>query len=93
MASQVFPVKLHLRRFSKNWPSSGDGGVTFTSRRNIMSNAKKTENTNVVSNETILKVTKEIAIKFIEVGKITPASFELSFSDIYATISKTVREK
>ena len=46
-----------------------------------------------VTDETILKIAKEIAVKFIEVGRITPATFATAFAGIYATIDKTVRKK
>lgn len=45
-----------------------------------------------VSDESILKVSKEIAVKFIEVGRITPASFGECFKDIYTSIETTVRK-
>ncbi|MBW6520254.1 MAG: hypothetical protein K0A99_04460 [Desulfoarculaceae bacterium] len=45
-----------------------------------------------VSDETLLKVAKEIVIKFIEVGRLTPATFEQTFESIYQTIKKTVRQ-
>ncbi len=44
-----------------------------------------------VSDETILKIAKEITVKFIEVGRITPTTFSSSFSCIYGAIDKTVR--
>ncbi len=44
-----------------------------------------------VSDETILKIAKEITVKFIEVGRITPATFASAFINIYNTIDKTVR--
>jgi len=44
-----------------------------------------------VSEETILKIAKEITVKFIEVGRITPTTFSSVFSSIYETIDKTVR--
>lgn len=44
-----------------------------------------------VADETILKIAKEITVKFIEVGRVTPATFSIVFSDIYQTIVKTVR--
>lgn len=44
-----------------------------------------------VGEEAILKIAKEITVKFIEVGRVTPATFSVVFSDIYQTISKTVR--
>ncbi len=45
------------------------------------------------SDETILKMAKEIAVKFIEVGRITPTTFAENFSGIYQAIEKTVRKK
>jgi predicted transcriptional regulator len=48
---------------------------------------------NSVSDETILKITKEIVVKYIEMGKISPAAFELNFKNIYTSIDKTVRTK
>ncbi len=54
--------------------------------------SKKTEPSVAISDEIILKIAKEISIKFIEVGRITPATFEVSFKDIYSTIDKTVRK-
>ncbi len=45
-----------------------------------------------VPDEMVLKVAKEIAVKFIEVGRVTPATFDSAFSNIYNTINKTVRK-
>ena len=45
-----------------------------------------------VSEETVLKIAKEITVKFIEMGRITPASFEIAFRKIYTSISDTVRK-
>ena len=45
-----------------------------------------------VSDETLLKVAKEIVIKFIEVGRLTPTTFEQTFDNIYNTIKETVRK-
>ena len=42
-----------------------------------------------ISDETTLKLAKEIAIKFIEVGRITPATFPEIFKDIHAAICQT----
>ncbi len=47
----------------------------------------------VISDETILKVAKEIVIKFIEIGRITPATFPENFTEIYRTIATTVGSK
>lgn len=45
-----------------------------------------------VSEELILKISKEIAIKFIEVGRVTPASFNETFSSIHTTIKESVEK-
>jgi len=46
-----------------------------------------------VPDETILKVAKEVAIKFIEVGRLTPGNFNETFNDLYKGIKATVRDK
>jgi hypothetical protein len=43
-----------------------------------------------VSADTVLKIAKEISVKFIEVGRLTPATFDASFKSIYRTIEETV---
>ncbi len=40
--------------------------------------------------ERILKMTKEIVVKFIELGRISPSNFETHFSDIFWAIKRTV---
>jgi len=44
-----------------------------------------------VSDDAILKVAKEVAVKFIEVGRLTPQNFDEVFRAIHETISKAVR--
>jgi len=44
-----------------------------------------------VSDEAILKVAKEVVVKFIEVGRLTPANFDETFQSIYKTVHKSVR--
>ena len=46
-----------------------------------------------VTDEAIFKVAKEIVVKFIEMGRLTPASFEENFDRIYKAIERTVRSK
>ncbi len=46
-----------------------------------------------ITDEILLKVSKEIAIKFIEVGRLTPATFETGFSNIFKTIKTTVEKQ
>ena len=54
--------------------------------------AGKCEQAGLVTDETILKIAKEISIKFIEVGRITPATFEQSFKNIFSAIDATVKK-
>lgn len=44
-----------------------------------------------VSDETILKVAKEVVVKFIEVGRLSPANFSETFREVHATVRATVR--
>ena len=41
------------------------------------------------TDELILKTAKEIVVKFIEVGNISPASFHDHFRNIYKTVEKS----
>ncbi len=47
----------------------------------------------IIGGETVLKVTKEIVIKFIETGRITPATFNTTFKNIYKAIDETVNKQ
>ncbi len=40
--------------------------------------------------EIILRAAKEVVIKFIETGRISPTSFEENFQKIYSSIKNTV---
>ncbi|MBF0200874.1 MAG: conjugal transfer protein TraB [Desulfamplus sp.] len=40
--------------------------------------------------EQILRTTKEIVVKFIEMGRLSPSNVHESFRDIYATVTETV---
>ena len=44
-----------------------------------------------VTDEAILKVAKEIVVKFIEVGRLSPNNFGETFSEIYTAVRDTVR--
>ena len=44
-----------------------------------------------VAEEAILKVAKEIVVKFIEIGRLSPANFPETFESVYRAIKKTVR--
>jgi len=39
----------------------------------------------------ILRATKEIVVKFIEAGRISPSGFHETFKDVYHTIEKTTK--
>lgn len=41
--------------------------------------------------EQILRAAKEIVVKFIEAGRVSPAGFPETFQTIYRTIDNTVR--
>jgi len=38
--------------------------------------------------EVILKVVKEIVVKFIEMGKVTPVTFDETFRSVYRTVDE-----
>ncbi|QTA86652.1 hypothetical protein [Desulfonema magnum] len=41
--------------------------------------------------EQILRASKEIIVKFIETGRVSPTTFSEAFKNIYNTIEKTVK--
>ena len=43
--------------------------------------------------EQILKATKEIVVKFIETGRLSPTGFSDTFKNVYRTVEKTVKGK
>lgn len=45
-----------------------------------------------INEESILKVSKEVVIKFIEMGRITPSTFDETFQKIHTTIKETVKK-
>lgn len=42
--------------------------------------------------EQILRAAKEIVVKFIEAGRVSPAGFPETFQTVYRTIDQTVRK-
>ena len=44
-----------------------------------------------VSDEAILIVAKEVVVKFIEVGRLSPANFDETFQSIYKSVHDSVR--
>lgn len=61
-----------------------------------MTNGKKEGQHSIIkdtiANESLLKITKEVAIKFIEMGRVTPATFDETFKNIHKTVSETVKK-
>jgi hypothetical protein len=51
------------------------------------------EKSQPVSEEILLKIAKEIAIKFIEMGRLTPATFDQAFKSIHTTVKETAQQK
>ena len=45
------------------------------------------------TDEQILRATKEIVVKFIESGRISPAGFPENFKNIYRAVDDTVKGK
>jgi len=41
--------------------------------------------------ETVLKVTKEIVIKYIEIGRLPLTQFDEAFKTVYKTVQETVQ--
>ena len=42
--------------------------------------------------EQILRVSKEIVVKFIETGRISPSAFHDAFKNIYSAVRETVKD-
>ena len=45
-----------------------------------------------ITDETIFKVTKEIVVKFIEVGRLTPANFEETYERVFQTVKQSAKD-
>ena len=46
-----------------------------------------------ISEETVFKAAKEIVVKFIEVGKVSPGGFDDVFPKVYQSLRRAVRPK
>lgn len=44
-----------------------------------------------LTDEAILRVAKEVVVKFIEVGRLSPQNFGETFSEIYKSVRDAVR--
>lgn len=43
--------------------------------------------------EQILRASKEIVVKFIETGRVSPTAFSETFKNVYHTIEETVKKR
>ena len=58
-----------------------------------MSEKQKAQSYNrPVTDEAIFKVTKEIVVKFIEVGRLTPATFEETYERVFQTVKESAKK-
>lgn len=64
-----------------NWPSSCWQGFLWVKK-----------DMRPVTDEAILKAAKEIVVKFIEMGKITPANFEEHYQRVFQTIKESAKD-
>lgn len=55
-------------------------------------NSDRRDDNKIIDQEAILKITKEITVKFIEMGRITPSTFDETFKNINKTIQETVNK-
>lgn len=42
--------------------------------------------------EQILRAAKEIIVKFVEMGRLSPSNVHEAFKDVYATVDETVKK-
>jgi len=45
-----------------------------------------------ITDEMVFKVTKEIVVKFIEVGRLTPTNFEETYERVFQTVKRSAKE-
>ena len=45
-----------------------------------------------ITDEAIFKVTKEIVVKFIEVGRLTPVNFEEAYARVFKTVKASAKD-
>lgn len=46
-----------------------------------------------VTDEAVFKAAKEIVVKFIEVGRLTPTNFEETYARVFEAVRKSVRSE
>ena len=47
--------------------------------------------TKPITDEAILRVAKEVVVKFIEIGRLSPQNFDETFQTIYKSVRSAVR--
>ncbi len=67
-------------------------GVLFF-RGNALKEKQNNQLYSFKKQELALKVTKEIVIKFIEIGRVTPTSFSETFRLVYSEVSQAISPK
>ncbi len=93
MAYKVILKYRHLCRFHDELAFFMRQGCIFSNKGSPMTSQTKPNKKKMptgLTEENILKIAKEITVKFIEVGRVSPASFATTFPSIYQTINKTI---
>jgi hypothetical protein len=65
--------------------------MNFDNNIKLLEKLKKRDDFMASIDEQLLRATKEIVVKFIEGGRISPAGFHEAFKGIYNTVAKTVK--
>jgi hypothetical protein len=78
-----------------NWPSSRRQRFfahPFLFPKTMSEQQKKQSFVRPVTDEAILKATKEIMVKFIEIGRVTPGNFEENYEKVFNTVKQSAEE-
>jgi len=54
---------------------------------------KKDMHNKLITDEAVFKVVKEIVVKFIEVGRLTPANFPETYEQVFKTVRQSVNSE
>ena len=57
------------------------------------SNEQKPFKNKPITDDAILKVAKEVVVKFIEVGRLSPQNFDETFDTIFKSVKNSVRSQ
>jgi hypothetical protein len=58
---------------------------------NINQNNNQQFSNKPITDEAILKVAKEVVVKFIEGGRLSPDNFSKTFQNVFSSIKETVK--